>query len=281
MIATRHLRNDSRTIQLEYDIRKLPPYKKHVRSSSCDVKIMRSNSSNWQNDSKRIPKGHARNHSQGVESEFRRKLTHSRNNSRDDQSLNIKCIINYLKNNPYRPSTSVAKRPKRRNHSYDQIYLQNNLVDNEVNKRYIKNHEAFKNGSNTDILTVKNINTKDAADNLLKKTTNDETPITIPTININNTNVNPKDPTPLTDIPSTSNSNNILRHRRTSSKDANKVILDSVGHRRNSSQHKIEVDSDPVMIESIQLLPHNQLRAPAIDDESLCESSIIQESEEK
>lgn len=175
LIASRHLRNDSKTIQLElrYDnsiTDKQPDFKKskkHYRSSSCDVKIVRSNSREYDHDYK-LKKhminnsAHSRNNSRDLnEPDFRQKLTHSRTNSKDDHhNSNIKYILNYLNaSNPRTAalsSASTASKKHSRNHSYDQIYMPNNIkIDQELNKKFNKNLSR-KNSKDYDVNMLKN-----------------------------------------------------------------------------------------------------------------------------
>lgn len=150
LIASRHLRNDSRTIQLEqrYELIDQPTIvksKQHYRSSSCDVKITRSGSRN-EYDRKAahavVGGGHSRNNSRDLcSSDFRQKLTHSRNNSNDPLNSNIKFILNYLNTPKVIVPTSASKKHSR-NHSYDQIYMPHNIkIDHEFQKKFKKNLE--------------------------------------------------------------------------------------------------------------------------------------------
>ncbi|XP_050084289.1 solute carrier organic anion transporter family member 4A1 [Anopheles aquasalis] len=86
LIASRHQRNDSKTIQLEYRYDdgaahqpyRLPPVRKHYRSNSCDIKIQRSNSAtnrevdfhDWK--LKRFMRHHTRNNSHDYNNELHR-----------------------------------------------------------------------------------------------------------------------------------------------------------------------------------------------------------------
>lgn len=128
----------------------------HIRSASCDVKIGRSNSRDYDQDNRNRrlfqPRSHSRNNSRDLDfdSRHRRQPTHSRTNSRD----NIKYILNCLKPDNRLLLTSAAMmaqaaaaehgtaRPIRkhsRNHSYDQIYTPNNIkIDQELH-RFHKN----------------------------------------------------------------------------------------------------------------------------------------------
>lgn len=133
LIAThhRHLRNDSKTIQLEVRSSEsdttmapnaavamptgvavaggaagamLPPRapppsaahrQTHYRSSSCDVKMMRDELPAFKRATGASKAGgHSRTNSRDLD--FRAKLTHSRQNSTDRHNTNIKYILNYL-----------------------------------------------------------------------------------------------------------------------------------------------------------------------------------------
>lgn len=146
LIASRHLRNDSRTIQLEqrYELIDNPTTKskQHYRSSSCDVKITRTGSRNEHDRKPQQAVGHSRTNSRDLcGHDFRQKLTHSRNNSSDHHNSNIKFILNYL-NSPKVIVPTNATKKHSRNHSYDQIYMPHNIkIDHEFQKKFKKNLE--------------------------------------------------------------------------------------------------------------------------------------------
>lgn len=147
LIASRHLRNDSRTIQLEqrYELIDKPTtkLKQHYRSSSCDVKITRSGSRNEHDRKPSQAVGHSRTNSRDLCShDFRQKLTHSRNNSNDHHNSNIKFILNYLNTPKVIVPTGNTSKKHSRNHSYDQIYMPHNIkIDHEFQKKFKKNLE--------------------------------------------------------------------------------------------------------------------------------------------
>ncbi|XP_050076615.1 solute carrier organic anion transporter family member 4C1 [Anopheles maculipalpis] len=136
LVASRHQRNDSKTIQLEYDDGggvhqpyRLPPAasatRKHYRSNSCDIKIQRSNSAtnrevdfhDWK--LKRFMRHHTRNNSHDYNNEQHRHqqqqtsssssghlgrwiaLQQQQHSSTGDQhsggASNIRYILNHLK----------------------------------------------------------------------------------------------------------------------------------------------------------------------------------------
>ncbi|XP_037957068.1 solute carrier organic anion transporter family member 5A1 isoform X2 [Teleopsis dalmanni] len=177
----RHARNDSRTVRLENGYDKFnhatPPLKaaprtelkKHCRSSSCDVKMIRS----FAKDHNTVVAGYesgelsklknfkkinalSRNNSTDLNSELRQKLTHSRTNSRDEaapSTINIRYIQNQLKpqdddDDDDKLTTGCGHFVKKhsRNHSYDQIYMPNNIrFDADFFRGHKKNVNLLKN----------------------------------------------------------------------------------------------------------------------------------------
>ena len=322
LIASRHLRNDSKSIQLElrYDNYTVPDgkehnkkSKKHIRSNSCDVKIVRSNSREYDNEYK-LKKAsavashqHSRNNSRDLnETEFRQKLTHTRNNSRDDHSSNIKFILNYLNTSKLaEPISRTAAKKHSRNHSYDQIYMPNNIkIDHEFNKKFKKNLSR-KNSKDYDNINIlkNNTNNKDYLDNKFtairknSKDLNDDsnlfdvkyqhhqnhTRTNSKDLNLNkNNNLSSAAATAssatgtliapvLLDETMLVSANSVLRHRRTSSKDLGRVPVPDTGkHIRNSSQHKIQID-DP----SEYLLLRRNSQEPAHCSSTIVETSSI------
>ncbi|KAG4071905.1 hypothetical protein HA402_006066 [Bradysia odoriphaga] len=277
LIASRHLRNDSKTIQLElrYDNyadksdqhRKV--YKKqHIRSNSFpaqSLEIVRSSSREYDNEGKsKRSAHHSRNNSRDMEIEFRQKLTHTRNNSKDDHNSNIKFILNYLNTTGKAPhDASKTSKKHSRNHSYDQIYMPNNIkIDQELHNKFNKNLSR-KNSREPDINIIKNINARDPIDPKFVKRNNSKTGLA-------------EDDTKFTQHPSTNSKDlnlkvlidepsgsSVLRHRRTSSRDLSRIASsssDSTKHIRNSSQHKIQIDNE---VDSAQSL----LRRVSLDGE--------------
>lgn len=241
--SSRHLRNDSRSIQLEggrYDGQAVSVAgesggkifkKSHIRSSSCDVRIIRSNSKEYENDCKllKLPKKcHSRQSSKDMEQEFRKKFGHSRTNS---DHLNIKYIINYLKSTPRDEKLNEdddeslnggGLRGRRsehsRNHSYDQIYLgQNNnsgiLDHGELNQRLcsLMHKDSADKNNCTNNLARNNLDQKYAeVDDLTT-----ETKFTHSRNNSKDFNAKAED-------------SSHLRHRRTNSKDLNYRVSPAV-----------------------------------------------------
>ncbi|XP_053696805.1 solute carrier organic anion transporter family member 5A1 [Sabethes cyaneus] len=122
LIASRHLRNDSKSIQLEYRYDEAPAQhyhrpRKHIRSNSCDIKIQRSNSATHRETDvhdwklKRFMRHHTRNNSRDLDQDHAACMQKepgtqmgrwiSPRNKNTDQSAppNIKYIQNHLKNN--------------------------------------------------------------------------------------------------------------------------------------------------------------------------------------
>lgn len=319
LVASRHLRNDSKTIQLElrYDntaIAQLPAKKskRHYRSSSCDVKIIRSNSRDYDAEG-RLKKhivvassnnSHTRNNSRDLnEPDFRTKLTHTRNNSKD---TNIKFILNYL--NATNPRAS-ASRKHSRNHSYDQIYMPSNIkIDQELHKKFSKGR---KNSSTHDydlnILQQPNaavtavqlnsakveyidgkfgdVSRKNSKD-CLDASEVDSIGLVIDSI-YNHSRSNSKDLNYLKTIAmvedTTTAGNSVLRHRRTSSKDLNRsvaavTVMDGGRHTRTGSSHLIDhadlpLVTEPAVAVAAQILLCRDSRDVAIGSGVTIESS--------
>lgn len=137
--------------------------RKHIRSASCDVKIGRSNSREYDAEyrTRRLlqNRSHSRTNSRDLDADGRprRQQTHSRTNSRGEP-INFKYILNCLKpdaaTNQILMSSAhmmaqkaVAEhgaarvvRKHYRNHSYDQIYsMPNNIkIDQELHSKLNK-----------------------------------------------------------------------------------------------------------------------------------------------
>lgn len=239
-------------------------HNKHIRSNSCDVKIGRSNSREYDAEyrNRRLfhPRSHSRNNSRDLDfdSRHRRQPTHSRTNSRDDP-MNIKYILNCLKpdastNRLLLSSAAMlaqaavaehgaarAVRKHSRNHSYDQIYsMPNNIkIDQELHNRFHKNRlatttaaattsaiqpSATENDSNVMKTSTSNMNKEYLDNRNLGKPT--ELPSsTVITIGSHSRN-NSKDLNKSSFQSSLVDdaANNILRHRRTNSKDLNRML---------------------------------------------------------
>lgn len=268
--------------------------RKHIRSNSCDVKIGRSNSREYDSEyrNRRLfhPRSHSRNNSRDLEfdNRNRRQPTHSRTSSRDEP-MNIKHILNYLK-----PDASTNRlllssaamlaqaaaadhgtariiRPKHnRNHSYDQIYsMPNNIkIDQEFHKKLIKNRAMAPPTSNS---TIENDLNKEYLDNKLGK--NEMAASTV--INIGSHSRNSSKDLNKSDFLSSlvddaAANNNVLRHRRTNSKELNRIFnpipstsssglpmldasqLQQQFHRRNVSLSKNELPEEMSTADAIQ-----------------------------
>jgi solute carrier organic anion transporter family, member 3A len=205
------------------------PHQKHTRSSSCDVKITRSNSSN-----------------SDVDNRFRKvRMTHTRTNSKDFEILNnqinnpnantnIKYIVNHLKkpmnnlNSNFNLNNNFKDRRRHyRNHSYGQefSFLPNNAIirlDNDLANKFLlsasgnnSRHHSRKNSYDTaahhvdvNLLHQKLANQKINDDLMLNEEEYDEEQ------GNNNVLVNPT-------VSAITEEDTILRHRRTNSKDLN------------------------------------------------------------
>lgn len=241
--------------------------RKHIRSASCDVKIGRSNSREYDADyrNRRVQnhRSHSRNTSRdlGFESRDRQQPTHARTNSRDQ----IKYILNCLK--PEGMLTLPPPVPSHRhsrNHSYDQIYsMPNNIkIDQELYNKFNKNRQkatATSSGVGAPATVIEND---------LRKATAMDIPgtssIGASTNASSHSRNNSKDLNKSSFLVSLVDdaANSILRHRRTNSKDLNRMNVPSTSnvvpddgklntitsqqqpsqsqHRRNVSQTKIE-----------------------------------------
>lgn len=203
LIASRHHRNDSKSIQLEYRYDDAPSQhyhrpRKHIRSNSCDIKIQRSNSAtnreldfhDWK--LKRFMRHHTRNNSRDLDQEHccRQQQASSHlgrwialHNS-EQPSSNIKYILNHLKNNNvdghsklnYSNSCSGGnsgpcgghkKKRHTRNYSYGQefSFLPNNVIirlDNDIANKFLGNNAggstSRKSSFSHDVNLLKNVN---------------------------------------------------------------------------------------------------------------------------
>ncbi|XP_030557469.1 solute carrier organic anion transporter family member 5A1 [Drosophila novamexicana] len=286
----RHSRNDSRTLQLEYCYDKcgnvlpavnacLAPQtksKKHFRSASCDVKMIKSfakdhnvasSAADAAGDKYRNLKklqSHTRNHSTDLNPHDVRHKT-----LRDDPTLPIRYIQNQLRpqdcaeeDDDDELTTGCGHFVKKhsRNHSYDQIYMPNNIrFDADFLRHPHSHHSNPKKNVNvlknvvSDASKVKNSNETEASSGSRCHSRN-----------------NSKDLNSQAALAEPSSSGlSILRHRRTSSKDLNYSVLASgtsnstieapttgaaqsralqqqqqQQHTRNLSHHKIQIDDD-------------------------------------
>ncbi|XP_011292792.2 solute carrier organic anion transporter family member 4A1 isoform X1 [Musca domestica] len=303
----RHSRNNSRTIQLEYGYDKcsntLPANnpnipqtksKKHFRSASCDVKMIRSfakdHNTNTNNPMdacetskfKNLKKlhTHSRNNSSDLNSEFRHKLVaHSNSCSRDDPNFSIRFIQNQLKpqadeedEDELTTGCGHFVRKHSRNHSYDQIYMPNNIrFDPEFLRGHHNHHNNKKN-----VNLLKNV----VMENKLKNSNETNEAVLTTALdsqghsrnNSKDLNIRIAQTAPGSTINSSTSTNvgndttalSILRHRRTNSKDLNNsTTASNLGentgatpavpatssashkkHSRNPSHQKIQIDDD-------------------------------------
>ncbi|XP_023293331.2 solute carrier organic anion transporter family member 4C1 isoform X2 [Lucilia cuprina] len=308
----RHSRNNSRTIQLEYGYDKcnnammantqaVPQMKskKHFRSASCDVKMIRSfakdHNSNPAMDVcetskfKNLKKlhTHSRNNSSDLNTEFRHKLVaHSNSCSRDDPNFSIRFIQNQLKpqedeedEDELTTGCGHFVRKHSRNHSYDQIYMPNNIrFDPEFFRGHNNNHHHNNHLHHTN--NKKNVNLlKNVVESKLKNSneTNEAGSRGHSRNNSKDLNIKVSQTTTNAGVANSSaapssaliaeSALSILRHRRTNSKDLNHVANASTSdhpiatgvvavgsgalsnnankkHSRNSSHQKIQIDDD-------------------------------------
>ncbi|XP_030376921.1 solute carrier organic anion transporter family member 5A1 isoform X2 [Scaptodrosophila lebanonensis] len=305
----RHSRNDSRTMQQDYGYDKcghvipaantcnLPQMKskKHFRSASCDVKMIKSfakdhNTPETAADGagdkyKNLKKlqTHTRNHSTDLNPhDLRHKL------ARDDPTLPIRYIQNQLRpqdcaeeDDDDELTTGCGHFVKKhsRNHSYDQIYMPNNIRFDADFLRHPHHHSNAKKNVNV----LKNV----MAESKLKNSNEMEGNTGLGSrghSRNNSKDLNIK--AAVVGGPSQTSSSsesaglNILRHRRTNSKDLNYTMLPCSSetvvpnlpevatasttatsattttttapphirpphpHTRNASHHKIQIDDD-------------------------------------
>lgn len=244
--------------------------RKHTRSASCDVKIGRSNSREYDSDHKmKRQNNHSRNNSRDFDSDFRQKLTrtHSRANLKEDH-LNFKYILNYLKPDRIGGTDMSGQRTVRkhsRNHSYDQIYnMPNNIkLDQELHNKFHKNNKVKT--TIDDVNLLKNSTASSSKDYVDSKFLAKAEVPTHSRTNSKDLNLNKSILASIVDCETTGL--NILRHRRTNSKDLNRVLAPSPSasslidlatgadrqHARNSSQSRIQIEPE-ALLESEQLL---------------------------
>lgn len=161
LVASRHLRTDSRTIQLEHNVLDPPGYgpsfvrprNKHFRSNSCDIKIGRSNSRSESSDInpayRRFMRGHSRNNSHDIDQEQQQQQRVG-GRSLQPQNYNIRYILNQLKTNNATAEQNLMNlknnfknRRHMRNHSYGQefSFLPNNTIvrlNNEAANQFLQ-----------------------------------------------------------------------------------------------------------------------------------------------
>lgn len=209
-------------------------YQKHARSSSCDVKIQRSNSNNSDVDNrlKKLKMTHTRTNSRDYE--FINNQLNNANNQ--NANSNIRYIVNHLKkpmsnlNSNFNLNRNFKDRRRHmRNYSYGQefSFLPNNAIirlDNDLANNFLlstsgtnSKHHSRKNSydptNNVDInlLAKKLNNQKLSNDLLLDEEEFDEEPSAAHDVEQKTATVDPA----ITEEDTT------LRHRRTNSRDLN------------------------------------------------------------
>lgn len=232
------------------------PNRKHTRSSSCDVKITRSNSNNSDVDN-RLKK---------------LKMTHTRTNSRDYEFLNnhmnapnnqnVKANIRYIVNHLKKPMTNLNsnfnlnrnfkdRRRHMRNYSYGQefSFLPNNAIirlDNDLANNFLlstsgtnsKHHSRKNSYDPTNVVDVnllaKKLNNQKISNDLFNEEEFDEEPSSTNEVEhsaiINHSTVE-----------AIAEEDTTLRHRRTNSKDLNQQVDDKT---ENQPEDLIKIDSD-------------------------------------
>lgn len=278
--------------------------KKHFRSASCDVKMIRSFAKDHNTTNaaaidacepskfKNLKKlhTHSRNNSSDLNTEFRHKLVaHSNSCSRDDPNFSIRFIQNQLKpqedeedEDELTTGCGHFVRKHSRNHSYDQIYMPNNIrFDPEFFRGHHHHHNQKKNVNllkNVVENKVKNSNETNesaapAADSRCHSRNNSKD------LNIKVAQTATSSSSFASNVPGTNTSTSatlindtalsILRHRRTNSKDLNHTTIAPIAndttatttsgavgttnvptypnpkkHSRNPSHQKIQIDDD-------------------------------------
>ncbi|XP_034101185.1 solute carrier organic anion transporter family member 5A1 isoform X1 [Drosophila albomicans] len=291
----RHSRNDSRTMQLEYCYDKCGQVipvpstchvpqtksKKHFRSASCDVKMIRSfakdhnvaggvataSAADAAGDKYRNLKklqSHTRNHSTDLNPQDARHKT-----LRDDPTLPIRYIQNQLRpqdcaeeDDDDELTTGCGHFVKKhsRNHSYDQIYMPNNIRFDADFLRHPHHAHSHHSNPKKNVNLLKNVVSGDG-----KLKNSNETEAAAAAVagggsrcHSRNNSKDLNSQLALTEPAATGLS--ILRHRRTNSKDLNYSILPETSvataaaaasaqsshsnHTRNTSHHKIQIDDD-------------------------------------
>ncbi|EDV98917.1 GH13584 [Drosophila grimshawi] len=274
----RHSRNDSRTMQMDYGYDKcgqvLPAAntcnvpqtksKKHFRSASCDVKMIRSfakdhnvagSVADGAGDKFRNLKklqSHTRNHSTDLNPQDARHKT-----LRDDPTLPIRYIQNQLRpqdcaeeDDDDELTTGCGHFVKKhsRNHSYDQIYMPNNI---RFDADFLRHPHSHHSNPKKNVNLLKNV----VSDAAKVKNSNNETDVASGSRCHSRTNSKDLNSQVALAEPSSSGLS-ILRHRRSNSKDLNYSILPDAAtpsnaqnqqqqqHTRNTSHHKIQIDDD-------------------------------------
>lgn len=211
--------------------------RKHIRSNSCDVKIGRSNSREYDADyrNRRLHqnRSHSRTNSRDidVDARLKRNPAHSRTNSRDEP-INMKFILNCLKPELLGlPPPVRSSRKHSRNHSYDQIYnMPNNIkFDQELHNKFNKNrNKPPAVGGVTAATVIENDLVKsNAVDQkyVRRDSSGPSSMLTASTV-ASHSRTNSKDLNKSSFLSSLVDdaAHSILRHRRTNSKDLNRIV---------------------------------------------------------
>lgn len=274
--------------------------RKHIRSNSCDVKIGRSNSREYDPEyrNRRLfhPRSHSRNNSRDLDfdNRNRRQPTHSRTSSRDEP-INIKYILNCLKPDAStnrllltsaamlaqaaaaEHGTARTVRKHNRNHSYDQIYNKpNNIkIDQEFHKKFMKNRTTAPTTSNSEVENDLNALVEAPAINSNKMNKEYLETAASTVINIGSHSRNSSKDLNKSGFLSSlvddaaANNNNILRHRRTNSKDLNR-ILNPIPSTSNAGNAGLPMDAPQFHKRNVSLskdeLPEEVSTTDAIQD---------------
>ncbi|EDV33018.1 uncharacterized protein Dana_GF22759, isoform B [Drosophila ananassae] len=288
----RHSRNDSRTMQMDYCYDKCghvvtptntcnqpqTKSKKHFRSASCDVKMIKSFARD--HGSAGGP-ADAAGQEAGASNKYKnlkKFQAHTRNHSTDlhDPSQPIRYIQNQLRpqdcaeeDDDDELTTGCGHFVKKhsRNHSYDQIYMPNNIRFDADFLRHPHAHHNPKKNVNvlknvvSDLGKLKNSNEMESGGTGSRghsRNNSKDLNTKIPSGTASNSSAGQ----PTADATATGAGLSVLRHRRTNSKDLNYQILPETApasslaahshahphphpqHTRNSSHHKIQIDDD-------------------------------------
>lgn len=244
--------------------------KKHFRSASCDVKMIRSFSKDHNTNPtmdvcetskfKNLKKlhTHSRNNSSDLNAEFRHKLVaHSNSCSRDDPNFSIRFIQNQLKpqedeeeEDELTTGCGHFVRKHSRNHSYDQIYMPNNIrFDPEFFRGHNNHHHNHHHNNNN----KKNVNLlKNVVENSGKLKNSNETSEAGSrghsrnnskdlNIKVSQTGTVPSatSTTTTSNTLTTESALSILRHRRTNSKDLNHINATTTTSSSSTIDHPI------------------------------------------
>ncbi|KAH8285733.1 hypothetical protein KR018_001274 [Drosophila ironensis] len=289
----RHSRNDSRTMQMDYCYDKCghvvtptntcnqpqTKSKKHFRSASCDVKMIKSFARDHGSSSRPADAaGQEAVAAAGGSNKYKnlkKFQAHTRNHSTDlhDPSQPIRYIQNQLRpqdcaeeDDDDELTTGCGHFVKKhsRNHSYDQIYMPNNIRFDADFLRHPHTHHNPKKNVNvlknvvSDVGKLKNSNEMDSGGVTAGSRGHSRD-------NSKDFNTKISSGTPANGVGTGGQAAteasvgagaglSVLRHRRTNSKDLNYQMLPETTahshshphpqHTRNSSHHKIQIDDD-------------------------------------